>query len=393
MNVGNLFTLMLANTQLTLAQSEHNNLSSSLSTANLLLALTSDDEARKVVSEQIGDLTAKLSLSHNTVARLTHDMLAMQSTILPQPPPPPQLSTSSSHLPLERARLDTDSSGSSEDQQGHQPSMEVDSGSNQVCDHQPLCFKTFKPYTPIVTFVPSRLLNYSCYIGSVLPSIVSYSSYLASIFVSLLTILSRHKQSQQNVSSPSLFSFSPHIILLILIFLTAFCTTVSASLPPASFRAVSINANGLADPMKISAINSLAQLIRPHAIVIQETQSTEHVASRLDMPGYDFHESPGRPSLARGRGKWGVIIAVKHHLFNVQPLLLPHSLQGRAVALDITIPLVTGQGFVHRFIGIYAPWDPGTTFDDNIQFWPVLTDLCCSAPFSWSIIGDCNATL
>ncbi|KAF8228780.1 hypothetical protein L208DRAFT_1289893 [Tricholoma matsutake] len=111
------------------------------------------------------------------------------------------------------------------------------------------------------------------------------------------------------------------------------------------------------------------------------------------MPGYDFHESPGRPSLAHGHGKWGVIIAVKRHLFNVQPLLLPHSLKGRAVALDITIPLVTGQGFVHRFIGIYAPWDPGTTFDDNIQFWPVLTDLCHLAPFSWSIIGDCNATL
>jgi hypothetical protein len=96
-------------------------------------------------------------------------------------------------------------------------------------------------------------------------------------------------------------------------------------------------------------------LIKPHAIVIQETQSTEHIASQLDMPGYDFHESPGRPSLAHGHGKWGVIIAVKCHLFNVQPLLLPHSLKGWAVALDITIPLVTGQGFVHHFIVIYAP--------------------------------------
>ncbi|KAF8221317.1 hypothetical protein L208DRAFT_1328527 [Tricholoma matsutake] len=174
-----------------------------------------------------------------------------------------------------------------------------------------------------------------------------------------------------------------------LIFLAAFCTTVSVSLPPASLWAVSINANGLADPMKISAMNSFAQLIKPHAIVIQETQSTEHVASQLDMPGYDFIESPGHPSLAHG---W-VILAVKCHLFNVQSLLLPYSLKGCAVALDITIPLVTGQGFVHHFIGFYASWDPGITFDDNIQFWPVLTDLCRLAPFSWSIIGDYNATL
>ncbi|KAF8233773.1 hypothetical protein L208DRAFT_1265062 [Tricholoma matsutake] len=131
--------------------------------------------------------------------------------------------------------------------------------------------------------------------------------------------------SLQTITTKCFFSIFillfPHALLFVIICLSASCINVLASSPPASFWAISINANDLADPMKISTINSFAHLIKPHAIVIQETQSTEHIASQLDMPGYDFHESPGCPSLACGHGKWGIIIAVKHHLFDVQPLL------------------------------------------------------------------------
>lgn len=73
MNIANLFSLMLTNSQLTMAQSKNNNLSSSLSTANLLLALTTDNEA---FIQQIMDLTAKLTLLHNLVNKITN-LLAM----------------------------------------------------------------------------------------------------------------------------------------------------------------------------------------------------------------------------------------------------------------------------------------------------------------------------
>ncbi|KAF8223542.1 hypothetical protein L208DRAFT_1316296, partial [Tricholoma matsutake] len=63
------------------------------------------------------------------------------------------------------------------------------------------------------------------------------------------------------------------------------------------------------------------------------------------------------------------------------------------VALDITIPLTTGRGFIHCFMGIYAPWNPGMTEDDNNLFWPTLTELCLSSAGSWSMAGDCNVTL
>jgi hypothetical protein len=69
------------------------------------------------------------------------------------------------------------------------------------------------------------------------------------------------------------------------------------------------------------------------------------------------------------------------------------SLDGRVVALDLTIPLTTSCGFLHRFMGIYAPWNPGILEDENNQFWPTLTDLCLASNSSWSFAGDCNAAL
>jgi hypothetical protein len=145
--------------------------------------------------------------------------------------------------------------------------------------------------------------------------------------------------------------------------------------------------------MKINTINSMVNTMKPHFIVIQETQSTQEVALRLHLPGYDFHKNPGQPTSSHTKAKWGVIVAARRHLFNVEWVSLPSSLAGRVVALDVTIPLTSGKGFTHRFMGIYAPWDPGTTDSGNNHFWPVLTELCLSTRTSWSLAGDCNATL
>ncbi|KAF8231800.1 hypothetical protein L208DRAFT_1275150, partial [Tricholoma matsutake] len=91
--------------------------------------------------------------------------------------------------------------------------------------------------------------------------------------------------------------------------------------------------------------------------------------------------------------KWVVLVAVCRFGFNVQCVSTPPPLDGQVVALDLTIPLTTGQAFTHHFIGIYAPWDPGIPTDDNNIFWPSLTQLCVSTMTSWSLAGDCNATL
>ncbi|KAF8232982.1 hypothetical protein L208DRAFT_1269320, partial [Tricholoma matsutake] len=113
-----------------------------------------------------------------------------------------------------------------------------------------------------------------------------------------------------------------------------------------------LNANGLADPMKINAINSMVKSVKPHLMVIQETKSVQNVAAQLHLPGYDFHKSLGCPIHNQRLSKWGVLVAVHRFVFNVQRVSTPPPLDGQVVALDLTIPLTTGQAFTHRFIGI-----------------------------------------
>ena len=69
------------------------------------------------------------------------------------------------------------------------------------------------------------------------------------------------------------------------------------------------------------------------------------------------------------------------------------SLNGRAVVLDIILPLKDGDASTHRLLGIYAPWDPGTDSDDLRSFWDAVTALSRQARNSWSLLGDLNTTL
>ncbi|KAF8955882.1 hypothetical protein BDZ97DRAFT_1926195 [Flammula alnicola] len=150
------------------------------------------------------------------------------------------------------------------------------------------------------------------------------------------------------------------------------------------------------NPRQIATIEEMIIASQPHAFVISETKTTHHVSSQLGhlrSQGYDFHESPGCPVNSRNAGKWGVIIGFCAGLFSSQLVSLPAHLSGCTVALDLMIPTSTGHCFTHWLIGLYAPWDPGTTDDDNSLFWPSSIDFCNSSPFSWSTIGNVNATL
>lgn len=46
-------------------------------------------------------------------------------------------------------------------------------------------------------------------------------------------------------------------------------------LPSMSFCTVSINANGLSHPRKINAIQNMVSSLRPHALVVGETKSSQ----------------------------------------------------------------------------------------------------------------------
>ena len=109
---------------------------------------------------------------------------------------------------------------------------------------------------------------------------------------------------------------------------------------------MSINVNGLYNPMKLSAIQDMVNNARPHIVVIGEMKSANEVGSRLRLPGYDSYENPGRQS-GRKTGKWGVIVAVCRGVFTVQQLLTADPLQGHAVALDLSIPTTNYVAFPH----------------------------------------------
>ena len=56
------------------------------------------------------------------------------------------------------------------------------------------------------------------------------------------------------------------------------------------------------------------------------------------------------------------------------------------------IPLDTGQGFTHRVIAVYAPWDVDDT-SDTAAFWTEAAKFCLNATNSWTLLGDLNATV
>ena len=139
----------------------------------------------------------------------------------------------------------------------------------------------------------------------------------------------------------------------------------TASLPlvastPVPFHALSLNANanGLGNVMKCNSISQAISSSQPHAWALLETKSTFPVAHRVRVPGYLTFETHGLPSAHPRSGRCGVIVGVHRTLASTVVDVIP-LLRGRVVAVDIILHRVFGNGVTHRFIGIYAPWDPG----------------------------------
>ncbi|GBE78620.1 hypothetical protein SCP_0115090 [Sparassis crispa] len=221
--------------------------------------------------------------------------------------------------------------------------------------------------------LPPHLINYLLFVFSTTCDWIVSLLY----FLSLLPFLLLHLRGS-----------SRFLIVLLFTFLFVIPAVTAAS----TFNIFAVNANGLANVSKQAAIASVISSQRPHAWVINETKSSSPLASRIRAGDYTTHESLGVPVGAHSHhGKWGVIVGVRKVL-HTKRVTTHDSLQGRAVALDIVIPTTSGHGFTHRLIAIYAPWDPGGSETDN-AFWSRIADLCSTAPFSWTVVGDCNATL
>jgi hypothetical protein len=115
------------------------------------------------------------------------------------------------------------------------------------------------------------------------------------------------------------------------------------------------------------------------------------MGSKLSSLGYNVYEETGVPCTNHHISKWGVIVGIRSNIQVSQPVNISHtSLIDRAVAVDIILGTTAGRGFIHRFIGAYAPWNPGV---DDGDFWTQIGMVCQSSKHLWTLVGDLNATI
>ena len=192
---------------------------------------------------------------------------------------------------------------------------------------------------------------------------------------------SRHKQLLRSLS-----------FVLITTWLLSFVQLTSAmSFRASTLSVYALNANGLVHPGKIAHINSAINARRPHLFVISETKTNSKMGSKLLREDYNIFEETGVKTENHHLYKWGIVVGVRKDLQVSQQVPLSHpALNGRVIAIDVVLGTSNGQGFIHRFIGTYAPWNPGGTDSD---FWTQVTCACQQSPHSWTLAGDVNTTI
>ncbi|KAJ7808016.1 hypothetical protein B0H14DRAFT_2380929, partial [Mycena olivaceomarginata] len=169
--------------------------------------------------------------------------------------------------------------------------------------------------------------------------------------------------------------------------------TLSSSLPPPN------------SPPGILAPASIARAERsrtpPLDPVSKRRRATnekddDSAISKLPSSEYNIFEEEAVP-LSHDKGhKWGVAVGIRKDLQISQCVLITKaSLKGRLLAIDVVLPTNSGHGFVHRIMGVYTPWDPGinNVDPDAREFWTDVTTFCNETLTSWSMAGDCNATV
>ncbi|KAJ6629081.1 hypothetical protein B0H10DRAFT_1939978 [Mycena sp. CBHHK59/15] len=130
-----------------------------------------------------------------------------------------------------------------------------------------------------------------------------------------------------------------------------------------------LNGNGLVNSTKLVHINKAINVRKPHSFVLTESKTNSKVGPELPADNYTIFEEPGVQAENHHLLKWGTVLGIK---------------KGIQVAQQTN----NNQDFIHRIIGAYAPWDPGTAA--TCDFWPELTKLCQSTSTSWTLSGDLN---
>jgi hypothetical protein len=384
--VSNMFAMTSVNSQLMMAHNELNGITLAMSTANIMRTMTTTDSQHQTLEQHVSELTERERVSRTSLQTLSQETAALRSHLLPTIPPTMNITQNSDTtpsmsnnptptaqpLPLQptTSALEPD-----DDMEANEVYIATRMHEDEVC-------------SPKHLLMTSTTSNH-CHAFHAVNSCVEAGNQEVAEALDLITCTS----SSKPIIYPPLYatSISPYVLVLLFSFLCLI--QVASAATPLPFRTLAINANGLSDPMKIAAINNVISKAKPHAFVIGETKSAFNVGSRLRIRGYTIYENPGRSTGNRNTAKWGVLVGIQQGLFNVQNVPLPETIAGRAIALDLTIPTNNGRSFQHRLVGVYAPWNPGIPDDDSPSFWPTITETCNSAQFSWSIIGDINATL
>jgi hypothetical protein len=161
---------------------------------------------------------------------------------------------------------------------------------------------------------------------------------------------------------------------------------------PNGLTMYALNANGMVHEGKISQINDAIKMRRPHILVISETKTHAKVGNKMDAKEYNFFEETGVKMDNHHLYKWGIVVGVRKDIQVAQRLETVAALKGRVVVLDLVFGTNKGKGFLHRFIGTYAPWNPGTDVNET-GFWGELAKISNAAAFSWSVAGDLNASV
>src|SRR5882762_492695 len=174
-------------------------------------------------------------------------------------------------------------------------------------------------------------------------------------------------------------------------FLSLIQPTSAMSFRASTLSIYALNANGLVHPGKIAHINSAINTRRPHIFVISETKTNSKMGCKLPRDNYNIFEETGVKTDNHHLYKWGIVVGVRKDLQISQQVILSHlALTGRVIAIDLVLGTSIGRGFIHRFIGTYAPWNPGGTDND---FWTQITQICQQSSYSWTLAGDVNATV
>ena len=194
----------------------------------------------------------------------------------------------------------------------------------------------------------------------------------------------------------SIFSVATSFIgcVILLIFFLSLLQKCSATNPLSSsmLSFYALNANGMVHAGKLTQISNVIKIRRPHVVVISETKTHDKVGKNLDTNEYNFFEETGVKMDNHHLYKWGLVVGVRKDIQVAQRLEIMPGLKGRVVALDLVLGTDKGRGFLHRFIGTYAPWNPGTEVNDT-GFWSELAKISNTAAHSWSVAGDLNASV